>query len=1414
MDQTGPFTPQLIPETNANWFSIITFHWIHPLLALGYKRTLVQEDLWSLPEEQSAHVLSELLMKNYQRRIDRAKAHNTQFANQTHQPWRLRWSKFRSSVPFSGRPDNIQTASLAGAISDTFFIRFWTAGLFKVISDGLAVSSPFVTKALIQYGAQVYASNRSGGLTPKPSAGRGYALAFGLFLMQVVSSLCMHQYFYRSMSVGVLARAALITSIYRRALSLNSKSRRDITTAQLIGHISTDVSRIDFCLGFFHLSWTATIQLCAIIAILLVQIGVSSLAGLAIMIFLLPVQMKAMQAMFSLRVKVMKFTDERTKKIQEVLSGMKILKLFAWESPYLAFIHRARTSELSILRWLLIVRAGTMALAMSLPLLGSVLAFITYAATGHGSGNAGAVFTSLTLFNLLRMPLLMLPVSLGTITDASNACKRLEKVLNAAVVEDDVRYMVDDKMSSAIIVEGASWKWDSTPENSSNSDSKPKGADTTKEKASADPIKKKLAPENTLRPRSLAVIRRWVQRRRDRKIVIKTIASPPPPERHPSLFEKPLPSDSTSSSPDESAPFADDSTPFTLSDIYLNIPRGSLTAIVGPVGSGKSSLLQALIGEMKQTAGRNARFGGSIGYCPQSAWIQNDTIRGNILFGLPYEEKKYKRVIAAACLEADLKIFPQHDLTSIGERGINISGGQKLRLNIARALYFDPDIALFDDPLSAVDSHVGNHLFEQAIRSNTARTRTEPQTRVLVTHALHLLPKVDHIICLDRGRITETGNFEELIAAKGVFYELVRDFGGGEAEEKPTEPQFGTEKRTEPIEKAGEEKNVGSTKAIVSHMQEEEKATGSVGLEVYSKYLRAGNGRTMLPLLLCSMLLQQASTVLSSYWLVWWQEDHFRQTEAFYMGIYAALGIAQTFFSFLMGACSVSIGFYASKNMHFGAFQSVLRAPLSFLDTTPLGRVLSRFSKDIDTIDNTLNDSIRMALSTFSTVFGSIILIAIVSQWFLIAVGGILVLYFMAAMYYRPSARDFKRLDNLLRSALYAHFNESLTGITTIRAYGMSAEFLKRNCQLVDYENRAYLLTVINQRWLGIRLDALGSVLVLIVAIIGVVQANSLNPSQTGLILSYILSIAQSFSWMVRQVAEVENDFNSVERLIHYEENLEQEAPAILPATDPDKSWPSQGQISASKLVMAYRPGLPPVLKGVSFEITSGQKVAIVGRTGAGKSSIMMALFRIVELESGMISIDGVDIRKIGLDRLRKALAIIPQEALLFQGTIRSNLDPFGEYDDARLWDALNRTGLNGPSESTQAPTISNSTRNEGVDAEETLNGVEELRVDELGIDHLNAKKSLEMSNQLKIGALDAVDNAGEATMVIKPKVRYTLDSPVDEEGANLSVGERSLVSLARALVKDSRIILLDEATALSMCAFRGTLYLICTIVE
>ncbi|KAG8814736.1 hypothetical protein FRC17_000994 [Serendipita sp. 399] len=847
-----------------------------------------------------------------------------------------------------------------------------------------------------------------------------------------------------------------------------------------------------------------------------------------------------------------------------------------------------------------------------------------------------------------------MPIGLSAIADAASAVERLYDVFVAEVISEDRN--IDPNLDVAIRVDKATFIWDGVQEEETN-------------------VKRgKHAAQGSNTPKHTET---------EQKDTVDVV----PPE------------------------------PYKLANVNLEIPRGQLCAIVGAIGSGKSSLLNGLIGEMRRTEGNNA------------------TIRDNICFGMPFEEQKYWKVIKAACLESDLDILPNGDLTEVGEKGVTLSGGQRQRCNIARSIYFGSDIVILDDPLSALDAHVGKAVFQNVILGALGGN-----TRILVTHALHFLPLVDRILVMDNGRIAEDGTYEELVAAGGAFSMLVKQFGAQEDGETKEDNQ--NEETEEDAEAAKKRRNASQGG---HQMQAEERNKGSVSGKVYAQYFGAAHGKILIPLLLLSSVFMQGAAVMSGYWLVYWQEHKWPRPQGFYMGIYAALGVAQAIGMFVIGAILSFISFFASKSLHKAALKRLLYSPMSFFDTQPIGRIMNRFSKDIDTIDNTLADAIRFLNNTLTQIIGSVILIAIVMPEFLAPLFVITVLYYYMAVFYRHSAREIKRLDAILRSSLYSHFSESLSGLATIRAYGETERFRQENIKRMDVENRAYWLSVTNQRWLGIRLDVLGTLLTFFVAIIAVATRFTISPALTGLTLSYILSVQQAFGWLVRQTAELENDMNSAERILHYANEIEQEAPAQIPQNKPDSQWPPTGRVHMKDISLRYRPELPLVLKNISLQVEGGEKIGIIGRTGSGKSSLLSCLFRLVELSSGSIEIDGVDISKLGLDDLRSKIAIIPQEPLLFSGTMRTNLDPFNVHDDPTLNEALRQSYL---------------------------------------------------IDTTKVIASAAGSIVSGSTETPTPVNRFSLDSPIDAEGSNLSVGQRSLVSLARALVVNAQILVLDEATA------------------
>ncbi|KAH8921178.1 P-loop containing nucleoside triphosphate hydrolase protein [Atractiella rhizophila] len=1226
------------PEATARLLSRLTWSWLTPLLSLGYQRPLHTSDLFILPPSISCTHLSRKLSEGFERRQLDAAAWNERLEEGKSQRWeRVRRRTQLFLLPFlrvkgeagKGERGLKKEPLLVMAMNDAIGREFWIGGAMRAVSDVIQVCTPLISKEIILFAQRTHAARTSSSPTPtqQPSIGKGLSYCFALLALQLLASQCSQQGSMIVQRATIGARGAIVASVFER--SMERMNAKDMDKGRLMNHIGVDVGMVDGAMGFFHIAWTSVIQFIIILAFLLHSLGPSALAGVGFVILSSPLQGMIMGKMAKMRKGVMEVTDRRSRLTREVMNGIKLVKLFAWERPFVKKMEGVRREELQELKKLLTFRAITMAVYFGLPSLSAVISIIVYSSIhSDRTLDPAIIFPSISWFFLLRIPLTYLPLSLSFSVDGWNAIRRLQKLFVLTTGkekgEGQPALVVDDEAELAIEIEGGRFTWDGD--------------------ADSDGSRKELK------------------------------------------------------------------------DICLRIARGKLVAIVGPVGSGKSSLLAALTGEMKKLEGK-VKLGAEIAYVPQIAWIQNASLRDNVLFGQPFEEERYWSVIQAACLEPDLEVLPDGDLTDIGEKGINLSGGQRQRVSIARAMYFQrAGLVLLDDPLSAVDAHVAETLLNHAIKRLLA-----DRTRILVTHNLNILHQVDYVICLDQGSISEQGTYEELVQRGDVFARLIAEFGRLNKEDADREVVI-SESQDERLEESKVESRKRAGKKII---QEEDRASGSVAFSVYVAFAIAG-GAFLGIVLLLSLALFSSIGVLNNYWLVWWEVDAFNQSRGFYISIYGGLGFAQTLFSFLMGLAGVIAGYQASKRLHNAAFRRVIRAPQYFFDTTPLGRILPRFSSDVNVLDNSLNGSIRIVLSTFGQLAGILVIIAIVLPWFIAPLAVISAVFFLIAKFHRPSAREIKRSNNLLRSGVAAHFSESIAGTSTIRAYGETARFVRDNQRAIDLENSAYYLSYCNQHWLGVRLDIIAMSLTLSVTLLSVGLAKtSVTPAQVGLVLSYVTQISQALGFLVRESATLETEMNNAERLIYYAHKIVQEAPAVVKGRPSDLAWPETGSLSFKDVRMIYRRGLPEVLHRVSFEVKAGEKIGICGRTGSGKTSLLMALFRVVELASGSIEVDGEDISKMGLETLRSRLAIIPQEPLLFNGTLRSNLDPFGEYDDARLNDAIKHCHLND-----------------------------------------------------------------------SPTHRFHLDTKIEDEGANLSVGERALVSLARAIVKDSKIYLIDEATS------------------
>lgn len=1273
-------------EYRAGFLSLLTFQWISPLMHVGYQRPLELNDVWAVSPERSIETMK---------------------------------TKLYAALEYRrGRKDYF--SPLAMALYDTMKKEFWIGGICNLFGALLQVIAPFTMKYLIAFAGESYASQHSN--APAPSIGHGIGLVIGITLMQMFQSMCINHFIYRGMIMGGQSRSVLISVIFEKAMKLSGrakaagkkmesaeakpefepgseqekswfkkklgKSKKASSDGQgwgngrIVNLMSTDTYRIDQACGMGHMIWTSPIQVLLTLALLCINLTYSALAGFAFICLMMPLLARAIRSLMSRRKFINKVTDQRVSLTQEILSSVRFVKYFGWETSFLDRLGEIRTREISKVSFLLSIRNGIMAVSMSLPIFASMLAFITYSTTQHVL-NPAPIFSSLALFNSLRIPLNLLPMVLGQVVDANASLGRIQEFLDAEEQSDEAVWEPEAK--NAISIKNADFTWERTTK--SNADGAP----------GADPKGQKQIKQEKKAAKAKAKEDKRKSKQLDKEKLEEMPNSPTSPS---------------------AASIEEEEKPFSVNNINLTVGRDELVAVIGSVGSGKTSLLAAMGGDMRKTDG-SITFGANRAYCPQYAWIQNATVRDNITFGREYNRKWYDKVVDACALRPDLEMLPAGDMTEIGERGITVSGGQKQRLNIARAIYFNADIILMDDPLSAVDAHVGKHIMDSAICG-----LLKGKARVLATHQLHVLNRVDRIVWMKDGGIHKVSTFADLMSQDAEFQELMKTTA---TEEKQEEQEHANEDEVEDEKKTAKKKK--GRKPAGALMQQEERAVDSVGWSVYGAYVKASGSMLVAPLVLVLLMVAQGANIMTSLWLSYWTSQKWHLAQGVYIGAYAALGVLQALLQFAFSVSLTVFGTKASRVMMNRAMYRVLRAPMSFFDTTPLGRITNRFSKDVDTMDNTLTDSMRMFFLTMAMILSVFILIIAYYYYFVIALIPLTIMFLFSAGYYRASAREMKRHEAVLRSVVFARFSEAVNGTPTIRAYGVQKQFSNRVDDSVDSMDGAYFLTFANQRWLSTRLDALGNLLVFTVGILVVTGRASINPSTGGLVLSYILSIVQMIQFTVRQLAEVENNMNSTERLHYYGTQLEEEAPLHLGDVQPD--WPQKGEIDFDNVQMRYRDGLPLVLKGLTMKVRPGERIGIVGRTGAGKSTIMSTLFRLVELSGGSISIDGINIAKVGLHDLRSRLAIIPQDPTLFKGTIRSNLDPFNEHSDLELWNALRQADLVG------------------------------------------AEQSIE-------------DESG----------RIHLDTAVEDEGLNFSLGQRQLLALARALVRNSQIIVCDEATS------------------
>ncbi|KAF5273654.1 hypothetical protein FQR65_LT04654 [Abscondita terminalis] len=997
--------------------------------------------------------------------------------------------------------------------------------------------------------------------------------------------------------------------IYQKILKLNKSALGRTTPGQIINHLSNDIAIFDNAVLFLSYLWIVPVQAIAILCISYKEIGTPAVFGMCFTLCFFPILFLfgKLAAKYHLRTLVRR--DERLRLMNEILQGIDIIKMYAWEQPFAKLISFHRKLEVKAIRNTIYSKATshfhTMFITTSL--------FVTFATSNlfGFSINAKNAFIITTYFSVFCSSfMLYLPTSIAVYKQVQVVVKRITMFLLSSELQ---HRCVNGNSEYAVSITNATVKLD----NSKDQD--------------------------------------------------------------------------------------------MLTDLTVNFKFGFLTAVIGPVGCGKSSLLQVILQELPLTNGK-LNVNGVLSYSSQEAWLFSGSVQQNILFGNQMNIERYDKVIKCCALEKDFNLFPHGDKTIVGEKGASLSGGQKARINLARAIYRDADIYLLDDPLSAVDTHVGKHIFEECIR-----TVLKDKTVILVTHQLQYLKYVDHIIVLDRGCLKVEGSPIKLEQTSLDFVKFLKKHQEEEEHEK-------NEREKENLVAYEESANETiKTEEITSNSK-------SILLPIYKKYLQACNCTWLIIVTISCFLGTQTLISLSFYFIAYWvkeEREHSSPNDenvrTMKMYVYCTITLTAIVLGVLRVVTYVNVSMRSSISIHKNMFSKLIRAPLRFFTINSSGRVLNRFSKDLSIVDDALPTFSLIALRIFSNAIGVLVVICIITPWFIIPTVVVCLLFFLSRKIYVSTTLDVFRVESICRSPIYNHANTSMQGLQTIRVFGVQNMLISEFNRFLDKRSSVYFLSMSLSKAMSFWIDGICFLLACFVVIYFVFNKESTGEG-VGLAISQIFQLSGQLAWGIKQLTDVESCMISVERLLEYcaikpEENTEK-----LKPTD---SWPENGKIQFMNVSLKYSESEQYVLKNLNFVIKSEEKVGIVGRTGAGKSSTIGALFQLVKTE-GAIVVDDVNIQHISLNNLRRKISIIPQDPVLFTGTIRSNLDPFNEYADEVLWKAL-----------------------------------EEIRLKYV------------------------IDKLGSG-----------LNSEITQNGANLSVGERQLICLARAIIRNNKILILDEATA------------------
>uniref|UniRef100_A0A8C2XK95 Multidrug resistance-associated protein 4 n=1 Tax=Cyclopterus lumpus TaxID=8103 RepID=A0A8C2XK95_CYCLU len=1173
------------PSASANLLSKIFFCWLNPLFRIGYQRKLEEDDMYNVLPEDASHRLGEELQWYWNREVQQA-------------------------------AKDLRPPKLAKVLVQCYWRSYAQIGIYIFIEEVIKVIQPVLLGKIIEY----FESNDQ----TNTAVHEAYSYAVGISLTTIILSVLHHLYFYHVQRAGMKIRVAMCHMIYQKALCLNSKAFAKTTTGQIVNLLSNDVNKFDELTLYLHFLWIGPIQAATVTLLLMYAIGPSCLAGMAVFFILMPVQTMFGRLFSSLRAETAVLTDDRIRTMNEVISGIRVIKMYGWEKPFAALVDEIRRMEISKIMKSSYLRGLNMAAFF---VASKIIVFITvciFVLTGNQL-SASRVFMAVSLYGAVRLTItLFFPFAIEKVSESLISIRRIQDLLLLdEVAPQHLGLPMVEKKECIVNIQDLICSWDM-------------------------------------------------------------------------MLEAP-----------------------TLQNVSFTVRPEQLLAVIGPVGAGKSSLLSAILGELSQESGV-VKVKGELTYVSQQPWILPGTIRSNILFGKDLNPKKYDRVLRACALKRDMDLLPGGDLAMVGDRGANLSGGQKSRVSLARAVYQDADIYLLDDPLSAVDAEVGRHLFEECI---CGLLRKKP--RILVTHQLQYLKAADQIVVLKQGQMVARGTYSELQGSGLDFTSLLKEEEDQEEDQEEEERQGGTpiHGTVSNFPHTLSDNSMSSLSSLSSSRYSlikgaeppalESRSEGNVGLRMYVKYFRAGANFLVL-LVLISLNI---TFVLQDWWL------HCGFLIYISSLLLAGLTATSVVFGFLRSLVFFNVLVSSAQTLHNRMFNAILRTPVHFFDINPIGRILNRFSKDIGYLDSLLPWTFVDFIQVMLQVIGVIAVAAVIIPWILIPVVPLLAVFLFLRCYFLQTSRDIKRLESTTRSPVFSHLSSSLQGLRTIRAFKVQQRFQQTFDEYQDLHSEAWFLFLTTSRWFAVRLDGICSIFVTIITFGCLYLRDGLEPGSVGLALSYAVTLTGMFQWGVRQSAEIENMMTSVERVVEYAE-LESEAPWETDKQLP-KDWPKAGSITFDRVNFSYSVNERLVLKNLTVVFSSREKVGIVGRTGAGKSSLISALFRLAEPE-GRIMIDGFLTSEIGLHTLRQKMSIIPQDPVLFTGTMRKNLDPFRLHTDEDLWNALQEVQMKGVVE--------------------------------------------DLPNKL--------------------------ETVLTESGSNISVGQRQLVCLARAILRKNHILIIDEATA------------------